>query len=201
MHLTWLRRQVFCHVYFLIIKKATAGIRGGCITSTHRADVAGGGHAGLPPPLPPAPSPQSRHRRRLPGPQKQGGCHGPARDRKMPGRGRAHGPSAGGASAGGASARPGGEASRPGPLPKHEEPKPPGLLKTCFQIIHVVKRKHKPRQPQRRPRGRKKLRGHGQEVRRRTEQASPAPRQEQERRDSASQGRAGSSRGKDNSRT
>lgn len=110
---------------------------------------------------------------------------------------RGGGPSA----RGGASARPGGEASRPGPLPKHEEPKPPGLLKTCFQIIHVVKRKHKPRQPQRRPRGRKKLRGHGQEVRRRTEQASPAPRQEQERRDSASQGRAGSSRGQDNSRT
>lgn len=189
MHLTWLRRQVFCHVYFMIIKKATAGIRGGCITSTHRADVAGGGHVGLPPPLPPAPSPQSRHRRRLPGPQKQGGCHGPARDRKMPGRGRAHGPSAGGG------------ASRPGPLPKHKEPEPPGLLKTCFQIIHVVKRKQKPRQPQRRPRGRKKLRGHGQEVRRRTEQASPAPRQEQERRDSASQGRAGSSRGQDNSRT
>lgn len=115
----------------------------------------------------------------------------------LTGRPRRGGPSAGG----GASARPGGEASRPGPLPKHEEPEPPGLLKTCFQIIHVVKRKHKPRQPQRWPRGRKKLRGHGQEVRRRTEQASPAPRQEQERRDSASQGRAGSSRGKDNSRT
>lgn len=115
----------------------------------------------------------------------------------LTGRPRGGGPSA----RGGASARPGGEASRPGPLPKHEEPEPPGLLKTCFQIIHVVKRKHKPRQPQRRPRGRKKLRGHGQEVRRRTEQASPAPRQEQERRDSASQGRAGSSRGQDNSRT